>query len=447
MFWKLVYQLEGVKGLNEVIKSSPRISMSNKDAKNFLKVYLDRPFDSSAEEPFLIFDFLDDFTSGKNGYEHYKLCESLMIGSKYFETMPLEKVVEALDSFAFVTTWAFDTEEFSTYLISKITDSKILLGYSFRYIANLYECYSDFGFEDKILGLGVDYAISLSEELEYSDSRELLSFYKSHVLLKEFVTLCQKGDFSVKDIFDNVLHNYDTSELDTLFDIIINKVELKNAVIDTRRKRTISVFEQFLDELNRREKITEQHKNYLAEKLLETKNYPRMLDWLANIDCEANKKLIDELVGKVPDFTLLFNVSKKYAPYAVGKILQYGNIGQFDFQTGDTLFSCDYGDIEKIDIILDALYELKPDIKFSKDIVIKLLKNGVNKFATLINTYELTDVERLDILQSLKEINSDWLIIYGAYLVSGDGFALILDYVADEQMRRIRDLKSSSEEM
>lgn len=446
MFWKLVYQLKGVKGLNEVIKSSPRISMSNKDAKNFLKVYLNRPFDSSAEEPFLIFDFLDDFTSGKNGYENYKLCESLMIGSKYFETMPLEKVVEALDSFAFVTTWAFDTEEFSTYLISKITDSKILLGYSFRYIANLYECYSDFGFEDKILGLGVDYAISLSEELEYSDSRELLSFYKSHVLLKEFVTLCQKGDFSVKDIFDNVLHNYDTSELDTLFDIIINKVELKNAVIDTRRKRTISVFEQFLDELNRREKITEQHKNYLAEKLLETKNYPRILDWLANIDCEANKKLIVPLIGNVTEFTLLNTISNKYVLFAVKMILEQGEVNSMGINTVDAIFLGQY-DNEKLESILDSLYKINPNIKFSKKTTMYLLKLGVNKFATLINAYELTDAERLEILQALKEINSDWLIIYGAYLVSGDGFALMLDYVADEQMRRIRELKSSSEEM
>lgn len=443
MLWKLFYQLKGVKGLNEVIKSIPRISMSNKDAKNFLKVYLDRPFDSSAEEPFLIFDFLDDYVYEKGDYEFF---ESLMMGSKYFETIPVEKVTDALDCFAHITTWDCNTEAFSKYLISKITDSKILLEYNFWYVAGLYDCYSGLGFEDKLLELGVDYAISLSEELDYSDSRKLLSFYKSHILLKEFVTLCQKGDFSVKDIFDNVLHNYDTSELDTLFDIIINKVELKNAVIDTRRKRTISVFEQFLDELNRREKITEQHKNYLAEKLLETKNYPRMLDWLANIDCETNKKLIVPLIGNVTEFTLLNTISNKYVLFAVKMILEQGEVNSMGINTVDAIFLGQY-DNEKLESILDSLYKINPNIKFSKKTTMYLLKLGVNKFATLINAYELTDAERLEILQALKEINSDWLIIYGAYLVSGDGFALMLDYVADEQMRRIRELKSSSEEM
>lgn len=441
MFWKLFYQLKGVKGLNEAIKNG-----NIKDATNFLKVYLDRPFDSSSEEPFLIFDFLDDFTSGKNGYEHYKLCESLMIGSNYFETMPLEKVVEALDSFAFVTTWTFDTEEFSTYLISKLTDSKILLGYSFRDIANLYECYSDFGFEDKILELGTDYIINLSEELEASDSKELLAFCKEHLSLEEMEKLCKDGDFAVSDIFDNVLHNYDALEFDMLFDIIRGQKEKQCSTVDKKREKKITVFKEFLDEINKDEKITNQHKNYLAMRLLESKDYPRMLDWLANIDCGANKKLIVPLIGNVTEFTLLNTISNKYVLFAVKMILEQGEVNSMGINTVDAIFLGQY-DNEKLESILDSLYKINPNIKFSKKTTMYLLKLGVNRFATLINEYELTEDERLEVLQSLKEINSDWLIIYGAYLVSGDGFTLMLDYVADEQMRRIRSLKPSSEEM
>lgn len=412
MFWRLFYKLRGVKGLNEAIDNR-----SIKDGANFLKIYLDRPFDSSSDEPFKIFDFLYSFVAEEKDYE---LCEKMMIGSKYFETMPLESSIQSLERFASITTWDCNTEKFSRYLISKITDAKILLNESLRTIANLYECYSGLGFEDKILEMGKDYIIELSYELDYSDSRKLLMKCREHFSKEEFVVLCQKGDFSTSDIFDLVLNNYLTSELDTLLDIVISKKERKNSIIDIRRKRNISVFEQFLDELNRRDEITEEHKNYLASKLLKSKNGPRMLDWLANIECESNKTLIDDLVGKASDFTILFNVSKKYVFYTLEKVLQGGNIVKFNFPTADTLFMDDYGDIEKLNLVIDGLFKLKPDVKFSKDLGIDFLKKGVNKFSVLINQYELTKEERLEIFQTLKEINSDWIIVYGVYLLGGD---------------------------
>ena len=164
MFWRLFYKLRGVKGLNEAIDNR-----SIKDGANFLKIYLDRPFDSSSDEPFKIFDFLYSFVAEEKDYE---LCEKMMIGSKYFETMPLESSIQSLERFASITTWDCNTEKFSRYLISKITDAKILLNESLRTIANLYECYSGLGFEDKILEMGKDYIIELSYELDYSDRSE-----------------------------------------------------------------------------------------------------------------------------------------------------------------------------------------------------------------------------------------------------------------------------------
>ena len=83
MFWKLFYQLKGVKGLNEAIDNR-----NIKDKENFLKVYLDRLFDSSDE--FKIFDFLSYFDIAEKDYEFY---ESLMIGYKYYESMTLYKAV------------------------------------------------------------------------------------------------------------------------------------------------------------------------------------------------------------------------------------------------------------------------------------------------------------------------------------------------------------------
>ena len=439
MFWKLFYKLKGVEGLNEAIDNG-----NIKDSANFLKVYLDRPFDNSCDEPFKIFDFIDDFVVEDKDYE---LCEQMMIGSKYFETMTSEKVILALDEFSSITTWGFNTEKFSRYLISKIPDSDILLNESLETVACLYECYSGLGIEDFIIDLGKIYVIKLSSLLGCSNSKELLKYCRGTLFEEEIKEACIKGNLSVEDIFDLMLDKYDTSELDVLFEIIMSKNKRENPVDDITRLSELSVFKQFLDELNKDEKITEEHKNYLALKLLESKNGPRMLDWLANVECESNKLLIDELVGKASDFTILFNVSKQDVSYALERVLQFGNIATFSFPTADALFIDDYGDIEKLNLILDGLFKLKPNVKFSKNLVIDFLKKGVNKFPVLINQYELTDKERLEVLQALRKINSDWLIIYGAYLVSGDSFNLMLDYVANEQMMRIRELKGNPEEV
>lgn len=436
MFWRLVYQFKGLNGLNEAIESK-----SIENAISFLKVYLSKPFDNDAYEPFKIFDFLDDFVVEEKDYE---LCEKIMIGSKYFETMPLERVVEALYHFIFVADWNMNTEKFSKYLIGKIRNSQILLDDSLDNISDLCECYFGLGFEDKILELGVDYIIRLSKELEYSDSKELLAFCKEHLSLEEMEKLCKNGDFAVPDIIDAMLQSYDDLEFNMLINIILDKKEREYSIIDIKRRRKITVFEEFLDEINRRDEITVQHKDYLALKLLESKNYPRMIDWLANVDCEENKKLIDELVGKVTEFIILYSISNKYISYAVSKLLEQGEVNSMGINTLDALFLGQY-DNEKLECILNGLCIINPNIKFSKKTTMYLLKLGVSRFAALINEYELTEEERLDILKALKEINSDWLIIYGAYLVSGDGFTKMLDYVADEQMRRIRDLKSSSE--
>ena len=413
MFWKLFYKLKGVKGLNEAIDNG-----NIKDGVGFLKVYLDRPFDNSCDEPFKIFDFIDDFVVEDKDCE---LCEQMMIGSKYFETMPLEKAILALNEFSSITFWwDFNTEKFSRYLVSKITDSKILLNESLETIANLYESYSGLGIEDFIIDLGKNYVIKLSYLLGCSDSKKLLRYCRGTLFEEEIKEVCIKGNLSVEDIFDLVLKKYETSELDALFEIIMSKNKRIDSVDDITKISKSSVFKQFLHELNKDEKITEEHKNSLASNLLKSKNYPRMLDWLFNIECEYNKLLIDELVGKVTDFTILFNVSKPYVSYALEKVLQGGNIATFNFPTADSLFTNEYGDIEKLNLILDGLFRLKPDVKFSKDLVIDFLKKGVNKFSVLINQYELTMEERLEVFQALKEINSDWIIVYGVYLLGGD---------------------------
>lgn len=425
MFWKLFYQLKGVKGLNEAIDNR-----NIKDKENFLKVYLDRLFDSSDE--FKIFDFLSYFDIAEKDYEFY---ESLMIGSKYFESMPLDKAVEALDDFARLTNWVYDFENFCRYLISKVTDSKIFLNYPVRTIAHLYECYSDLGIEDKIIDLGKDYIIDLSKHLDFVDSHKLLFCCKEYLSIEELKQVSINGDFSVEDIFKLSLQSYGNDELDLLFEIIINKKEVINPVIDIKRKRKISVFEQFLDALKRNEKITEDHKNYLANKLIESKDYFKMLDWLANIECEDNYKVIDALIGNAVGFTILQAVSDKYICYTLKKLLEFGDIDV------NALFIEDY-DLEKTNLILDSLYSLKEDVKFSKRMVLKLLKKGVDKFPVIINQCELSEKERLEVLSSLKEINSDWLIIYGKYLVTGNYYAKTAEETAEEQLIKIRSLES-----
>lgn len=81
MFWKLYNKFRGVKGLKSIIDGNSIFVPANRGISEFLKVYFDRPFDSSVKKPFLIFDFLVDFIDEE---KDYKLCESLMIGSKYF---------------------------------------------------------------------------------------------------------------------------------------------------------------------------------------------------------------------------------------------------------------------------------------------------------------------------------------------------------------------------
>lgn len=425
MFWRVFYKLKGVKGLNEAIENR-----NIKDITNFLKVYLDRPFDLMTPECFKIFFFLDDYVKNK---EDYALCESLMINSKYFATIPEEKVVEALKMFSFLKIRDFNTEKFSKYLIAKITNPDILLNSDINDIVILFLSYYGLGIENIILELGAQYVTLLSKKLSFENSKKILTYYKPfYIFSDEFMILCQKGDFRIEDISDVVLKNYDSLEFDILFDIIINK-----------KTELTSPFLDFLKVINSRQEITPKHKNYLAIKLLETKKIPRMLDWLANIECPMNKKLIDELVGKVPDFTLLYLIaSKSDISYAISRILEQGNMNKFGFQTGDSLFMDDYDTIEKLNLVLDTLYDVEPNIKFSKDLVINFLKNGVNKFPLLINEYELTEEERLEVLEALRESNSDWLIIYGNYLAIGNNISRTKEDVANKQMKRIRNLKS-----
>lgn len=415
MFWKLFYKLKGVDGLNEAIDNG-----NIKDGVGFLKVYLDRPFDSSSDEPFKIFDFIDEFVIKDKDYE---LCEQIMIGSKYFETMPSEKVILALDEFAFITTWNLNTEKFSRYLISKIPDSKILQNESLGTVAHLYEYYSGLGIEDFIIDLGKDYIIKLSYLLGCSNSKELLRYCRGTLFEEEIKEVCIKGNLSVEDIFDLILRKYETSELDVLFEIIMSKDKRENPGDDITRLSELSVFEQFLDELNKDEKITEYHKNYLALKLLESKNIILILKWLANVECEENKTIIDKLAGRIEDCLLLSFITKKFIFYTVNKILstaRFRNFNPDSLITNDSYDWDDYEDVERLNCILDSLYQLKPDVKFSKGLVIDFLKKGVNKFPVLINQYELTKEERLEIFQTLKEIDSDWIIVYGVYLLGGD---------------------------
>lgn len=401
MFWRISTLFKGKKGFEKVLKGNLN---TEKELQKFCKAYLKRSFDNSLEEPFKIFEFLDNNLFRNSDFKYF---EDLIINSKYMDTMPEEYVIEAI--------LAFDSLELSTEmkrvirtLFYKIKNPKLLLENSMSEICHLISTYFPW-IIDKLLELDdMEYIKKISFELDISDNFRIMQELVRIKTIVEICNLCIEGNFAANAIFSSLLYCYKNDKikcLDSLWKIMISK------------DRTF--FKQCLTELKNRQEFTEEDKNYLALKLVETKEYSKMLDWVSCVDCDTNKKMIDELVGRVADFVLVYSTTEKYVSYALENILKHSEINEDGFKVGDEIFYGEY-DEEKLNFVLNCLFDIEPNIKFSKRIVIKLLKLEVNKFPVLINDYQFTPEEKLEIFEALRAINSDWLIVYGVYLLGGD---------------------------
>jgi len=438
-----------VDKVEEILNENPNNlrGLESSELEKFIKLYLNHAFDAKKTNPFLIFQYLEI------GYLSIftKDINKILIESKYFNSMPSNFVLDALiELWDIIDNPEIIYEDFIKFLITKINDPKVLLEKELGDLSLLFDVYSGLGLEEKLLELNdMQLVSSILDDLEYSEAANFLKIISKNISKDEFKSLCLdwgvKGPIEV--IFDIIFsYSYETHEeqLDYLFDIM-TKNKIKEEYSDN--KKVVSFFERCLREIKDR-KFKEEDKNYLAKKLIASKNYAKMLEWVSNIDCEANKGIIDVLIGNITEFILLYFISEKYIPYALTKILEQGRTNNMGVPTRDAIFYGEYN-IERLNLILDSLYDIEPNIKFSKDITIKLLKRGVNKFASLIFNYDLSYLEKMEIFDSLTEIKSDWLIVYGSYLLSGNEALALKTSEGNEALRKIKARKKTktTEEM
>ena len=299
-------------------------------------------------------------------------------------------------------------------LLEKIKDPIILREYCSEDLASIYLSYPTSKFTKLLTNLDSTFLSEITEETSRELAATILDEFSDSKSIEETTDLIIRGNFAAKDIISSLLAHYYEKDsrktLDSILNIMLNKHNPYNYLDKNLQRRTF--INDYFNEI--RARLSFDDLNYLALELSETKNYPQMLDFLAHIDTPNNSYLIEKLVGKVSESMILYTVSLKFIPDALNKILSQGEFNNIGIPTLDAIFLTeDEYSNEKLNAILDNLYLIDPNIKFSRVTTIKLLKQGVMKFSKLLETYELTEEERTSILNSLLNINSLMLPIYG----------------------------------
>lgn len=429
---KLLLLTKGIYGVNEFLDKNPRYleRLNENQFNEFVRLYFDIPFVLDNNDVLHIFDFI---------WNYDNFDEEILLQSKYFQTITGGSILIALNS---LSDCEFYVDKLAKYLIYKL-DAKQLLNYSIADLTHLIFYFSNMGLEEKLLECkNIDIVSAISNEIDYDFEVLFNKKIISKLSLTEFREYCLKGNIRVLDIFKYLeLHLKKNREvaLDALFDIFMNRKKVVEYAISET-----PIINDFFKKIAELEMFEEQDKEYLAFKLLASKNYDKMLEWLYYIDCPINYQMIDELVQRGYIINLIKSVhEKKYLEYSIKKILEQNAMDQnFSFVLNMFLSNNNPISKEELNRILNILFSLKQDFSITKQNAIKLMKKGVDIFPILIERYLLNAEEREEILVSLKEANRfDLCTIYGSYLLSGNNSQLLNEQVIKREDALIRSLK------
>lgn len=182
---------------------------------------------------------------------------------------------------------------------------------------------------------------------------------------------------------------------------------------------------------------SEDFKNSLAQKLIDTANWKFMCAWLQFIESPLNVKMIDILLSFTPSVIvmMLLSVNAIYFEQATRNLMEK------DKNVINAVISIlcsepNISDISRIDEILEVLFYVHPEYKISHDLIIKLIEAGSLYTYNFFKGEEFSEDERKHIYDYYicHECNL-YLSLFGAFLHSGEKEKLL----SSEEMEPLKE--------
>ncbi len=400
--------------------------LNEKQFKAFFTWYLEHEYNITTKFPMFSFSLINTAEEKMEIDE----IEELVMNSKYFETIPLDRIIYFLRCGSFLKIVDLDHFTFlKTFFTSKIKDYDILI----ELINGKRNIDYDYVFRSLVEIKDIEKLIEYNNILfNLEDRRKLIKVMidSCYYTLEDFQNFIFNTILYIKDIVNILVELYNKENVydkNEILDMFIFETDIISPGYQESKYSLRDIRYSYAYEITRNGNISLEMKNDIAKRLLEEKNYDFIYEWfLNNIDCDYNYKIIDTMMledeGMVKK--VLASVSNKYIEYALTKLLDrdrsfiryvieyicrdYDIIGQFE--------------VERIDKILEFIYYRYYDFKISKISAINLIKLGSKYISKFMSEYEFSEEERKDIsdFYSWTGGDLDFQIVYGKYLRSGD---------------------------
>lgn len=437
------------KGRNNLRK------LSALELEEFLKWYLNQEFSDNSEYPFVVFHYL------KEALEYKIDIDELATLSLCFKTMPEEYIYRFLknNNRYIIPLNLNGLTLLKTYLTSRITDKEELIN-----LINLLpeSCYFDFDLAYRRLGEdNLDTLLEYNRKLNTNGKRE--NFTKK-VLQTGKMTLeeikryfLEVGALVITQVeyFGKLYEEAkDAEEKNKILDAFIDIINCNQNKIDQGIEKNeitggfIPSCYEYIYAISRPIKFSMKMKNQMARKLLNAKNYKFMYEWLSNIKCSFNYELIDALMleGKFVVKETLAIIDNNYLEYALTKLLTRDK----DFISEVIELICNesklFFDINRIDKILGFIYYRYYDFKISKESAINLINMASKYTPKFMNEYDFSESERNDIYEAYEDYESDFIRIYGLYLISGNKEYLYSEKDAKAKFAELKAIRKGIKE-
>ena len=436
--FKLIKMLDnyGVSKASEYLQKNLTLGkIRNGELEQFINYYLSFNFEINNKYPFVILYLINDS-------EYLK--HSDVINTNYFNTMPSSFAFQFLKNHQH----GID-KDFVNYLISKLDEDDI------KHIS----CELVFGAYSSLRECHLPALITKLKEHHNIDNFYLL-YCELKKMRMDFIALLI-NDYSEEDIKSFALKFDRFNEIEVLIYQLIDASRVREALniiielSNKNEKKEQSALDFCLDAVDKKkvfvafaENANEEGKEYITrveEEIINTDNYELMYYWFITEDGANNKKyeMLDKFINKgVYLGKLLLTLQPKYKKYLIDKSSE---LNKLNILINDLLANISNNTITEIDKVLELILSIKPDYKLSKCASITLLGYNTKHYRLLLNNYEYTQEERLQLLENLNlNGNYNLIAIYGSYYLTGNRNMIVSESIIKESTQVLRLLRSTN---
>lgn len=437
MILKILMLIGNIKFVDEYIAKGKLAKLKGKRLRDFTVWYLNQSYNPKTEYKEMVFSIIDK----ARGVFPLEDLEEMVINSRFLATKPnadipyffeLDNDLKSrgnllnLGGMPLLQTYLtsrVNSNEKLIYLIN--TRSALDYDYAFRRLVGV-----------KNINVLINYDKALNKDVRYY-----------HFMLAKIMLLSNLYFFA--DIEKYFLETNNNAE--TIVNCFISLFETKEQTLE--KEQVINSFVAIIDEIQSRldsgeetDLLTGEYlpgyeecafaipkvvisldmKNELLKKLLQDKNYSFINGLFLNgIESDYDYDALDAIMMEDKEIIkdTLSSIDDKYLEYALTKLLSRDR--DFVIKTMEAICS-DYiyvgmtFNIDRIDRILDFIYNRYYDFKISKQSAISLIKMGSKYIPRFMIEYDFTKDERNDIYEAYKWKDSDFERVYGYYLLTGD---------------------------